>query len=61
MLREVVSDLDGERVTQEEFEHFSFTWQAVDTLVRERLALRPQQLVETRSSRPAIAKVEGGG
>jgi len=61
MLREVVSDLDGERVTQEEFEHFSFTWQAVDTLVRERLALQPQQLVETRSSRPAIAKVEGGG
>jgi hypothetical protein len=31
-----VNDLDAERVTQEEFDHFSFTWQAVDTLVRDR-------------------------
>ena len=36
ILREVVRDLDAERVTQEEFDHFSFTWQAVDTLVRDR-------------------------
>jgi TRAP transporter TAXI family solute receptor len=37
MLREVVDDLEGERVNQEEFEHFSFTWQAVDALLRDRL------------------------
>jgi TRAP transporter TAXI family solute receptor len=36
ILREVVHDLDAERVTQEEFDHFSFAWQAVDTLVRDR-------------------------
>jgi hypothetical protein len=36
ILREDVNDLDAERVTQEEFDHFSFTWQAVDTLVRDR-------------------------
>jgi hypothetical protein len=39
MLSEVVKDLEGERVNQEEFEHFSFTWQAVDALVRDRLNL----------------------
>jgi TRAP transporter TAXI family solute receptor len=37
MLRGVVVDLDHERVSQAEFEHFSFTWNAVDTLVRDRL------------------------
>lgn len=37
ILSEVVNDLDHERVSQEEFEHFSFTWQAVDALVRDRL------------------------
>lgn len=36
ILREVVHDLDTERVSQEEFDHFSFTWQAVDTLLRDR-------------------------
>jgi hypothetical protein len=36
ILREVVHDLDSDRVTQEEFDHFSFTWQAVDTLLRDR-------------------------
>ena len=36
MLRLVIEDLDGEQVTQGEFEHFSFTWRAVDTLVRDR-------------------------
>ena len=39
MLEEVVGDLDRERVSQEEFEHFSFTWQAVDALVRDRLLI----------------------
>jgi TRAP transporter TAXI family solute receptor len=39
MLQQVVQDLDKERVTQEEFEHFSFTWQAVDTMVRDSLSL----------------------
>ncbi len=39
MLRQLVEDLDEELVTQDEFEHFSFTWQAVDTLVRDRLYL----------------------
>ena len=37
MLRNVVVDLDDERVSQIEFEHFTFTWSAVDTLVRDRL------------------------
>ena len=39
MLEEVVVDLEREKVSQEEFEHFSFTWQAVDALVRDRLYL----------------------
>jgi hypothetical protein len=26
-------------VSQDEFEHFSFTWQAVDTVVRDRLSV----------------------
>jgi TRAP transporter TAXI family solute receptor len=38
MLRQVVTDLDEQRVSQDEFEHFSFTWSAVDTLVRDRQA-----------------------
>lgn len=36
MLEEVIGDLERQRVSQEEFEHFSFTWQAVDALVRDR-------------------------
>ena len=36
MLRQLVEDLDEEKVTQDEFEHFSFTWRAADTLVRDR-------------------------
>ncbi len=60
MLREVVNDLDGERVTQEEFEHFSFTWQAVDTLVRERITMRSAGLSGAPPPRPAIAEVKGG-
>ena len=38
MLRQVVVDLGEERVSQDEFAHFSFTWSAVDTLVRDRLS-----------------------
>ena len=38
VLSEVVVELEKERVSQEEFEHFSFTWQAVDALVRDRVA-----------------------
>jgi len=41
MLRQVVEDLNAEHVTQEEFEHFSFTWQAVDRLVRDNMAMQP--------------------
>jgi TRAP transporter TAXI family solute receptor len=39
ILGEVVSDLDQEKVSQEEFEHFSFTWQAVDALVRDQMLM----------------------
>ncbi len=39
ILEEVVSDLDQEKVSQEEFEHFSFTWQAVDALVRDQIMM----------------------
>ena len=39
ILEEVIGDLERERVSQDEFEHFSFTWQAVDALVRDRLLL----------------------
>lgn len=39
ILQEVMGDLELEKVNQEEFEHFSFTWQAVDALVRDRLNL----------------------
>ena len=47
MLEEVVGDLDREKVSQEEFEHFSFTWQAVDALVRDRMHLE-HTLPETK-------------
>ena len=39
ILSEVVSELERERVNQDEFEHFSFAWQAVDALVRDQLNL----------------------
>ena len=39
ILSEVVGELERERVNQDEFEHFSFTWQAVDALVRDQLML----------------------
>ena len=53
MLTEVIGDLERERVSQEEFEHFSFTWQAVDALVRDRMNLIPVlagQVENTRQS-----------
>ncbi len=37
ILRSVVVDLDRSRVSQGEFEHFSFAWNAVDRLVRGQL------------------------
>jgi TRAP transporter TAXI family solute receptor len=39
MLGEVVQGLDQDKVNQAEFEHFSFTWQAVDALVRDQMIL----------------------
>jgi DeoR/GlpR family transcriptional regulator of sugar metabolism len=39
MLGEVIEGLDQEKVNQAEFEHFSFTWQAVDALVRDQMML----------------------
>ena len=34
-----MTDLEKEKVNQEEFEHFTFTWQSVDALVRDRLTI----------------------
>lgn len=53
ILRRVVADLDRETVTQDEFEHFSFTWQAVDALVRDR-----QTLPGVRPDAQRVGKVE---
>jgi CRISPR/Cas system CSM-associated protein Csm2 small subunit len=39
ILSEVIDELESERVSQSEFEHFSFTWQAVDALVRDQFTL----------------------
>jgi TRAP transporter TAXI family solute receptor len=52
MLEEVVGDLEREKVNQEEFEHFSFTWQAVDALVRDRMHLG-DALSQVQSDWPA--------
>jgi hypothetical protein len=46
MLRGVVIDLDHERVSQVDFEHFSFTWNAVDTLIRDRLLTSNESRVD---------------
>ena len=51
MLREVIGDLERERVSQEEFEHFSFTWQAADALVRDRMNLIPVLAGQAAASR----------
>jgi hypothetical protein len=48
ILQKVVGDLDAERVTKEEFDHFSFTWQAVDRVVRD-------QTVSIEPARPVSA------
>jgi TRAP transporter TAXI family solute receptor len=59
MLEQVVQDLDNDRFTQDEFEHFSFTWRAVDTLVRDRLTLA-RQSPALRASRPSDGDVING-
>lgn len=40
ILRTVLEDLEHDRVTREEFDFFSFSWQAADTVVRDELARR---------------------
>jgi TRAP transporter TAXI family solute receptor len=55
ILSEVVSDLDHDKVSQEEFEHFSFTWQAVDALVRDQLMM--DRLAGANAPRPEEATV----
>ena len=55
MLRQVVEDLDSDRVSQDEFEHFSFTWQAVDTLVRDHLSLARDAILTQRIEASAAA------
>ncbi len=39
MLQQLLQDLDRNRVTQDEFEHFSFTWRAADIVIRDRMTL----------------------
>ena len=39
ILTQVIRDLERERVSQAEFEQFSFTWHAVDALLRDRLSV----------------------
>ena len=39
VLREVIHDLDQEKISQDEFEHFTFAWQAVDGLLRDQMQL----------------------
>ena len=58
ILGEVVSDLDQEKVSQEEFEHFSFTWQAVDALVRDQLMLLslPDESLALRSGPVGVGR-----
>ena len=46
----LVQDLDKEQFSQDEFEHFSFAWQAVDTLVRDRLTLAKHPLTPLKLS-----------
>ena len=58
MLQGVVTDLESERVTQEEFEHFSFMWQAVDRLVRDRQTLVLESMVAGNNTGPRV--IESG-
>lgn len=49
ILRTVLEDLERDRLTREEFDFFSFTWQAADTVVRDELARRGNPtLAQTR-------------
>ena len=50
ILGEVINDLDRKKVSQEEFEHFSFTWQAVDALVRDQVVLSTAALAAPTGS-----------
>jgi hypothetical protein len=60
ILTEVVADLESEKVSQEEFEHFSFTWQAVDALVRDRMTLcAGNRAIATTDSDP-VTSIHGG-
>jgi TRAP transporter TAXI family solute receptor len=56
ILSEVVSDLDQEKVSQEEFEHFSFTWQAVDALVRDQMIMltMPEHIRQPATGRQEV-------
>ncbi len=47
MLGQVVQDLEDNRVNQDEFDHFSFLWGAVDTSVRDKLGLAPMSTTAT--------------
>jgi len=53
ILAEVVDDLDQDKVSQDEFEHFSFTWQAVDALLRDQTLLSSLRANESVTSREA--------
>jgi len=43
MLAGIIADLDEAKVNQDEFEHFTFTWQAVDAMLRDRINLLSTQ------------------
>jgi len=59
MLHQVVQDLDKDRVSQEEFEHFSFTWQAVDTVVRDSLAMTGRPLSPSHTGASETRQTNG--
>ena len=61
ILQEVVSDLDQDRVSQDEFEHFSFTWQAVDALLRDQILLiKRDGVVEERLAEKRLGATVNG-
>jgi TRAP transporter TAXI family solute receptor len=55
ILRTVLEDLEHDRVTREEFEFFSFTWQAADAVIRDELSRR-----DAGAERGAAAPSPGG-
>ena len=56
ILEHLLQELDQQRVTQDEFEHFSFAWQAADTVVRDRLVLMSSGAIDGNGRGPG-----GGG